>query len=190
MEGYLLKGAVMSTNAYSNGLRRNWAWLLGLGILFVILGSIGLEMVVGVTVVSILFLGILLLIAGASQLVDVYKSREWRGMLWHTLIALLYLVGGGFVIHDPLLTSSFITALIAWGLIIIGVTRLIMAGALRGSAGWGWLVLAGLSAIILGVLILAQWPMSGLWVIGLFIAIEMLINGWTYIFLAFAIRNS
>ena len=179
----------MSKLEYSNGLRRNWGWLLGLGILFVILGSIGLGMVVGLTLVSILFLGILLVIAGFSQLIDVFTSREWRGILWHTLIALLYLVGGGFVIHDPLLASTFVTALIAWGLIIIGVTRLIMAGALRQAAGWGWLVLAGLSAIVLGVLILAQWPMSGLWVIGLFIAIEMLINGWTYIFLAFAIRR-
>ena len=169
-------------------LKRSWGWLLALGILFVLLGSIGLGMVVGLTLVSVLFLGVLLLIAGCSQLIDVFKSKRWKGVAWHALIAVLYLVGGGVVIYDPFLASTFITALIAWVLIVIGVTRFTMAIVLREAAGWGWLLLAGLTAIVLGVMILMQWPYSGLWVLGLFIAIDLLVNGWTYIFIAFSIR--
>ena len=169
-------------------LKRSWGWLLGLGVLFVVLGSIGLSMVVGLTLVSVLFFGILLLIAGLSQIIDVFKSKRWKGTAWHALIAVLYLVGGGMVVYDPFLASTLITALIAWVLIIIGISRFIMAIVLRDAAGWGWLLIAGLTAIVLGVLILLQWPYSGLWVLGLFIAIEMLVNGWTYIFIAFAIR--
>ena len=169
-------------------LKRSWGWLLALGILFVLLGSIGLGMVVGLTLVSVLFLGVLLLIAGCSQLIDVFKSKRWKGVAWHALIAVLYLAGGGVVIYDPFLASTFITALIAWVLIVIGVTRFTMAIVLREAAGWGWLLLAGLTAIVLGVMILMQWPYSGLWVLGLFIAIDLLVNGWTYIFIAFSIR--
>ena len=169
-------------------LKRSWGWLLALGILFVLLGSNGLGMVVGLTLVSVLFLGVLLLIAGCSQLIDVFKSKRWKGVAWHALIAVLYLVGGGVVIYDPFLASTFITALIAWVLIVIGVTRFTMAIVLREAAGWGWLLLAGLTAIVLGVMILMQWPYSGLWVLGLFIAIDLLVNGWTYIFIAFSIR--
>lgn len=171
-------------------LKRNWGWLLGLGILFVILGCIGLGTVVGLTIASMLFLGILLLIAGVFQIIDVFKSKQWQGAIWHALIALLYLFGGGIVIYDPILASTLITVLLAWVLIIIGIVRFIMASAIRQDKGWGWLVFAGLISIILGILILLQWPYSGLWVIGLFIAIELLVNGWTYIFLAFAIRRS
>lgn len=171
-------------------LERNWGWLLALGILFVILGSIGLGMVVGLTLVSVLFLGVLLIIAGVSQIIDVCKSHQWKGGAWHALIALLYLIGGAVVIYDPILASTVITALIAWVLIIIGITRLFMAGVLRHATGWGWLVLAGITAIILGVLILLQWPYSGLWVLGMFIAIELIVNGWTYIFIACAIRRT
>ncbi|HAU2340623.1 TPA: HdeD family acid-resistance protein, partial [Legionella pneumophila] len=51
-----------------------------------------------------------------------------------------------------------------------------------------WLLLAGITAIILGILILMQWPVSGLWIIGLFIAIELIVTGWTYIFIAISVK--
>ena len=171
-------------------LQRNWGWLLGLGILFVVLGFIGLGMTVGLTLVSIVFMGALFIIAGLAQILDVFKSHHWKGIVGHALIAVLYIMGGGMIIHDPILASAVITALIAWILIIIGVTRLIMAIALRHGAGWGWLLFAGLTAIVLGVLILMQWPYSALWIIGMFIAIELIVNGWTYIFMALGMRNS
>ena len=170
-------------------LQRNWGWLLGLGILFVVLGFIGLGMTVGLTLVSIVFLGALFIIAGIAQIADVFKSHHWKGIVGHALIAVLYIMGGGLVIHDPILASAIITALIAWILIIIGITRLIMAIVLRHAAGWGWLVFAGLTAIVLGVLILMQWPYSALWIIGMFIAIELIVNGWTYIFMAMGMRR-
>ena len=171
-------------------LKRSWGWLLGLGILFVILGCFGLGMVIGLTFASMFFLGILLLVAGFSQFIDVFKSKQWRAVAWHAFIAALYIVGGGLVLYDPFLASSLITAFLAGILIIIGLSRFIMAIQLRRGSGWGWVLLAGLIAIILGIMILMQWPFSGLWVIGLFIAIELIVDGWTYIFLALAIRQA
>lgn len=173
-----------------SGFKRNWGWVLGLGILFLILGCIGLGMVVGLTLASMFFFGALLIISGLTHIVDVFKHKHWKGMIWQALIAVLYIAGGCVVLYDPFLASTLITAILAGVLIVIGITRIIMALALKDSQGWGWLLLAGITAIILGVLILLQWPISGLWVIGMFIAIEMIVNGWTYIFIAFALRNS
>lgn len=170
-------------------LSRNWGWLLGLGILFVILGCIGLSMLVGLTLVSMFFFAVILVIAGFSQIVDVFKSRGWQAMVWHALIGFLYLIAGGLVMVDPLLASTIMTAMLAWLLIVIGAVRLIMAWSLRHGGGWGWVFFAGLCSVVLGILILMQWPWSGLWVIGMFIAIELLVNGWSYVFLALAIRS-
>jgi uncharacterized membrane protein HdeD (DUF308 family) len=169
--------------------KRSWGWLLALGMMFVILGTIGFGMVVGITVASMFFLGVLLLIAGGAQIVDVFKSKKWRGALSHFLVAVLYLAGGALIIYDPLLASSLITAALAGVLIVIGLARIWMSMMLRAEKGWGWIFIAGLSALVLGILILLQWPVSGLWFIGLFISIELIICGWTYILLAFSIRN-
>ncbi|WED41873.1 HdeD family acid-resistance protein [Legionella cardiaca] len=171
-------------------VKRNWGWLLTLGILFVILGGIGLGMVVGLTLASMLFLGILLIIGGVLQIVDAFKCRRWKAVTWHAFIAVLYLIAGGLVIYDPFFASAIITALLAAVLIIIGVSRFFMAIMLRGASGWVWLLLAGIIAIALGVMILIHWPMSGLWIIGLFIAVELIVDGWTYIFLALSLRHS
>jgi len=173
----------------SGDLKHNWGWLLGLGILFVIFGCIGLSMTAGLTVFSMFFLGVLMVIGGVSQIIDVFKSTHWKAVLWHALIAILYIFGGVVVIYDPLLASTMLTAMIAGMLIVIGITRFLMAITLRHQKGAGWLFFAGLIAILLGVEILAQWPWSGLWVIGLFIAVEMLVNGWTYIFIALGMRR-
>ncbi|KTD18944.1 HdeD family acid-resistance protein [Legionella jordanis] len=171
-------------------LRRNWGWLLALGIVFVFLGCIGLGMLVSLTLASMLFLGVLLLIGGFSQIIDAFKSKQWKAVAWHAFIAILYLIAGGLVLYDPFFASAIITALLASVLIIIGISRFFMAIMLKGAAGWGWLLFAGIIAFILGIMILMQWPVSGLWIIGLFIAIELLVSGWTYIFLALATRRA
>jgi len=170
-------------------LQRNWGWILGLGILFLFLGFLGLGMQVSLTFASIYFIGALLVIGGVMNLVDAIIHKQWKGMVWQTLISILYIVAGGLVFYDPVLISELITALIALILIIIGTIRIVMACTIKDSKGWGWLLLAGITAIILGVLIILQWPISGFWVIGLFIAIELIVTGWTYIFIAMTLRG-
>lgn len=177
------------TNPILPQFKHNWGWLLGLGILFVILGMFSLVMVVSLTIISILFLGIVFFIAGIAQVFDTFHSKRWQTALGHILIASLYIIGGGLIIYDPILASTIITAFIAWILIAIGIVRLILGFKLRPVNEWIWLTIAGIIAIILGILILIQWPISALWVIGLFIAIELIVNGWSYIFMAFAIRS-
>lgn len=171
-------------------LKRSWGWLLALGLLFIVMGTAGLGMVVGITIASMFFLGIILIIAGGFQFVDAFKSKQWKGVVVHALVAALYMAGGALIIYDPLLASSLITAALAGVLIVIGVMRLIMASMHHETNGWGWIVLSGLAALVLGILILLQWPFSGLWFIGLFIAIELIISGWTYVFLAFSIKSA
>lgn len=179
-----------ATQSFLTALKPSWGYLLAMGILFLILGFVGLGMTFGLTIVSMLFFGVLLIVGGVLQIVEVFKDRQWKGALWHSLIALLYLVGGSMIIYDPVLASTLITAILAGMLIAIGISRMIMAFLARESKGWGWLFVAGLASLILGLMIMAHWPVSGLWFIGLFIAIEMIINGWSYILLAFAARRA
>ena len=90
---------------------------------------------------------------------------------------------------DPLAASTLFTLLLAGALVGIGVMRLIMAFQLRGVKNWGWPLIGGIAAIVLGFMILARWPVSGSWVIGLFVAIEMILSGWSSIFIALAAKE-
>jgi uncharacterized membrane protein HdeD (DUF308 family) len=171
-------------------LTKNWGWLLVLGIVFIILGTIGLGMLFALTIVSVLFFGVLMLIGGGVQFVDAFKCTGWKGVIWHVLMAILYVLGGIVVIIDPVLASVVITLMLAGVITGAGIVRLIMALQHRDAKGWGWALASGIISIVLGIMIFAKWPVSGLWIIGLFVAIEMIINGWSYIFLALAAKNA
>lgn len=170
-------------------LAHNWGWLLAQGILLVVLGTIGLGMTIWLTLASVFIFGVFLVIGGGVQIFQTFKCRGWGSILWHGLIAVLYVLAGFSVMADPLAASALFTLLLAGALVGIGVVRLIMAFQLRGAKNWFWPLIGGIAAIVLGFMILARWPVSGLWVIGLFVAIEMIFGGWTYIFIALGARE-
>jgi uncharacterized membrane protein HdeD (DUF308 family) len=170
-------------------LIHNWGWLLAQGLLLVVLGTVGLGMTIWLTLASVFIFGVFLVIGGGVQIFQTFKCKGWESILWHGLIAVLYLLAGLSIMTDPLAASTLITLLLAGALIGIGVVRLIMAFQLRGLKNWGWPLVGGIAAIVLGFMILARWPVSGFWVIGLFVAIEMIFSGWSSIFIALAARE-
>jgi uncharacterized membrane protein HdeD (DUF308 family) len=95
-------------------------------------------MTMALTMVSMLYFGILLLFGSGAQLVEVFRSEGWKGRIWHVLIAVLYLIAGIIVVSNPALASATLTVLIASSLIAIGVLRLVIAIQMRGIQGWVW----------------------------------------------------
>ena len=110
-------------------------------------------------------------------------------MLLHVLAALAYFIGGMVVITNPLLASSLITMIIAIILMIIGAMRIIMALQIKTLKGWWLPLFSGVVSLIFGSIILAQWPMSGMWIIGLLIAVDLIIHGWGYVALALTAKK-
>ena len=170
-------------------LKKNWAWMLSLGIVMVILGVIGLGMTVLFNEIVVMYFGFLLLFGSGVQLMQAFRAEAWTGRVWHVLIALVYIVGGIIAVTEPVIAGMTLALLIAWTLIVIGVLRLFMALQMRGAAGWLWTLLGSVLSVVLGVMIINEWPQSGLWVIGLFVAIEILFAGWSQIMIALAARN-
>ena len=81
------------------------------------------------------------------------------------------------------------TGALAVMLLAIGVLRCVMAIQHRAMQGWAWALVGGIVTILLGLMILARWPASGLWVIGLFLAIELIMQGWSLVLIAVAART-
>jgi uncharacterized membrane protein HdeD (DUF308 family) len=155
----------------------------------VILGVIGLGMTVLFNEIVVMYFGFLLLFGSGVQLMQAFRAEAWKGRVWHVLIALVYIVGGIIAVTEPVIAGMTLALLIAWTLIVIGVLRLFMALQMRGANGWLWTLLGGVLSVVLGVMIINEWPQSGLWVIGLFVAIEILFAGWSQIMIALAAKN-
>jgi uncharacterized membrane protein HdeD (DUF308 family) len=91
------------------------------------------------------------------------------------------------IIDSPIINMVLITKLIAIFLIVSGAFRVVAALVMRFQ-DWGWALLNGGITFFLGVIINRQLPEAALWVIGLFIGIEMLFNGWAWVMLALGLR--
>ena len=115
--------------------------------------------------------------------------RGWRGFLLELLSAVLYLGVGILLLVNPLEGALALTIVLAAFLVVEGIFKIIMAMRVRDHDGWGWLLASGILSVTLGVLIWAQWPASGLWVIGLLVGIQLLFTGWSLVMLALAARR-
>jgi uncharacterized membrane protein HdeD (DUF308 family) len=104
------------------------------------------------------------------------------------LTGVLYLVVGFMFIRNPVEAAATLTLMLALALMFVGIMRIIVAVS-SGSQHWVWLLLNGIITLVLGILILNQWPESGLWVIGLFIGIDMIFYGWALVMLAIGVRS-
>ena len=170
-------------------LRKYWWWFLLLGVAMIVIGSICIVDPLIPSLASVVVLGFLLIAAGIAQIVGAFWAGKWRGMLLHLLIGVLYAVVGYMIVDSPVVNLLVITKLIAIFLIVSGVFRIVSALALR-FLDWGWALLNGGVTLLLGIIINRQLPEAALWVIGLFIGIELIFNGWAWVMLALGLRSA
>jgi uncharacterized membrane protein HdeD (DUF308 family) len=169
-------------------LRRNRGWFLALGIVQIILGMIALGSSVFATIVSVAIFGWLLLIGGVLAIGHAFWERQWNGFFIDLLTGVLYAIVGFMIISNPVEAAVGLTLLIALFLLMGGIFRIVAALVGRFEHR-GWLLLNGVITLLMGIMIWRQWPLSGLWVIGLFVGIEMIFYGWSLVMLGIAAKN-
>lgn len=169
-------------------LRRNWGWLLLWGIVLIVLGVIALIDSVYFTVVSMFVFGSVLLIAGIVEAVQAIGHRNAGHLFLHAMNAVLAIVVGIMLMRNSLVGALVVTLLLSVYFVVAGIIRIVSALAVR-VPGWGWALTNGIVTLILGILVWTQWPISGLWVIGMFIGIDLILFGWSQVALAIAVRR-
>ena len=163
--------------------------LIGLGILFIVLGMIGVAGQVLFSFVSVNVLGIFLFAGGILQGAHAFQSSGWKSVSVQLVFAVLYIVGALYVWAFPIPALEVITLWLAAIFFVTGVLRLISAFQHRHFGEWIWLLLSAALSILMGVLIMNGYPESSLWLPGMLIAIELLLQGWSLLFMGIAARS-
>ena len=169
-------------------LKRGWGWFLGLGITLVILGGVALAWSVLATIISVQIFGWMLLFSGGLGLVHAFMRRRWSGFFIDLFAGALSAVVGLMLAAHPAEGAAVFTLLIALFLMIGGLFRIIAALSVRYH-NWVWLLLNGVVTLLLGFLIWKEWPWSGLWVIGTFVGIDMMLYGWSLVMLGLSAKG-
>jgi uncharacterized membrane protein HdeD (DUF308 family) len=163
--------------------------LIGMGILFIALGMIGIAGQTLFSFVTINVLGAFLILGGALQFAHALKSSGWKSVGIQIILAILYIAAGIYTWAFPIPALEVITLWLAAIFFVTGFLRLLSAFQHRHFQEWFWLVLSSAISILMGVLIINGYPESSLWLPGLLIAIELLLQGWSLLFLGLAARS-
>lgn len=185
----------MNDMAYNNytaramqQLQKNWHWYLVFGIALVVLGSLAIVFSYTSTIFSIMYIGGFLIIAGVVEAIQSFKLRLWSRFFLHAILGILYVIAGLFLLVNPAFNAISLTLLLAIFFVISGIFKIIFALS-NNVPHKGWIIANGAITLLLGALIWQQWPISGLWVIGLFVGIDMIFTGWAWIALAMTAKN-
>jgi uncharacterized membrane protein HdeD (DUF308 family) len=167
---------------------QHWGWFLAYGIVLLLLGILAIVRSVASTVVSTVFLGWLLLFAGVFEFATAFMVGNWVGFLVHLLVAIVFVAAGAVMAFRPVISAETITYVMAMFFLIAGIFQVVSA-IWTHLPGWGWQALDGTVASALGFLLLAQWPVSGLYAIGLFVGIDLVLHGSAWTALAISLHR-
>ncbi len=164
-------------------LIKHWPWYLLLGIVLFVLGVVGIGIIPLVTLTTVALFGVFFLVGGTMLMVAGLFGRENRGLVF--LIGFLYLIVGVAMLEEPVVTTKFLTLIIGGSFLLSGIVRVLFGIKGEGAV----LLFAGALDLLLGGLILGHWPESSPWVIGLFVSIELMMAGLSFIGMSLSARG-
>ncbi|ASY62037.1 hypothetical protein SJ05684_c05730 [Sinorhizobium sojae CCBAU 05684] len=171
----------MATNRFEAGngdaVAGKWAWFVALGVLLIMAGGIAFGNLLMATVASVYYVGVIMLIGGLLNLGQAFRVKDWGGFIYWMLSGAFYAAAGLFTFVNPLLASSVLTLLLAIALIAAGAFRVWVGFRLSPLAGWGWILIGGLFTLVAGLVIAAGWPVDSLWILGLLLSVDLVMQG-------------
>ncbi|WGR91546.1 HdeD family acid-resistance protein [Bradyrhizobium sp. ISRA443] len=183
-----------SSHAHSLGsglssLRSKWGWIVALGVIYLIAGMLAFGSVFFATVVSVLFVGAMMIVSGVAEIINAFQVKSWGKFLFWVLLGALYVVAGFITFENPLLAAATLTLFLGVALVVSGIVRIFLAFGMNAAAPWGLVALSGLITLVLGAIILAHWPISSLYALGIFLSVDLICAGVSWIGMGMALRR-
>ena len=168
-------------------LRSLWPFYLVLGVVSIVVGILAINFAFIATLAKVAVFGVLLLIAGATEVIHAFMTHKGKDFALHLLAAALYLFVGVFMLEDLEWSAKVLTLLLAASFLVAGMLRIIFSLGTLFPA-WPWVLLNGVVDVVLGVLIWRGMPETSFFVIGLFVGIDLIFHGWAWVILALGLR--
>jgi len=178
-----------SATDWANEAKGNAGKILLLGVVTAIAGFLALmwPWISGLAVTVVV--GACLLIGGVARLVAAFSAGSFgRGTLAF-IGGALTLLAGVILVARPGIGLSALTLMLGAYLLVDGIFGAVLAFKVRPEQGWGWMLFSAVMAVILGILLLAEWPLSGVWAIGTLLGINLMFSGFSLISIGSAARR-
>jgi len=151
-----------------------WSILSGLTVLAGFL-AIAAPMAAGIA--ATILVGWLVTFAAATHFWLTFEPQRLASRLWHVLTAVIYAIGGIYLVTRPDVGLLSLTLFLAVMIVASGVLRVAAYFGLRNREGALWLLTDGILTILLGTLVYLGWPASSHWAVGTLVGVTLIFNG-------------
>jgi uncharacterized membrane protein HdeD (DUF308 family) len=170
-------------------LRAKSRGIIALGVVYIVAGIVALGSVVLASVATVFVVGLMMVIAGIAEVINAFQIKVWGKFLFWLLLGALYIAAGFFAFANPLLAAAMLTLLLGISLVASGVMRVVLAFGMKQAMPWIWVLLSGAVTLLLGLVILAHWPVSSLYILGLFLGIDLVLAGASWVGIGLGLRR-
>ena len=180
----------MSSRDLYGEVKKRSGWAIFMGVVTAALGVfLALSPILTATITTVLFAWTLILV-GIVQFSFALNSQKAGQFFWKLLSGAVYVACGVLLAATPVAGVAALTGILGWMVLIQGILQAITAFRLKPLEGWGWFLFDAVWALLLGAMILAQWPFSSVWAIGTLVGVSVMMSGISRIFIASKIRQA
>jgi len=174
-----------------DALHAHWVLFLTQGVLMVTLGVVAFVAPTVATIAVDIFIGWLFLISGIFGLAALFSVRSVPAFMWTLITAALSVVVGAMLIWKPAEGVFSLTLVLTAFFIVEGIFQIVASITSRDAipGSWGWMLASGLADLVLAAIIIAGWPLSAGWVLGLLVGINLITSGLAVVMAAITSRN-
>lgn len=165
-----------------------WGGPFVVGLLITLLGCLALVSIGITSLISVFFYGLLLAVMGIAEIVHAFRIRKTGPFLLFLLGGVLAVVVGVLVLAWPAAGLAAMTLLLAGYFFATGLFHTITS-LMDRYPRWGWDCADGIVCIALGIIIMAQWPLSTLWAVGVVVGVGIISRGIALMASSLAVRN-
>lgn len=174
----------MASMSFPRINRLTW---LGLALMALGIFAIASPLLAGKAVV--IAIGLILLAAGLGQLRESFDAQGGYERLMLLVLGAITTLCAIFVVAHPLFGLRFLTFVLLVFFVADGLWKIVTSARHAASPGWLWLLASGVLSLLLAFLIWRQWPVSGLWAVGVLIGVNLISTGAALVALAGSLKD-
>jgi uncharacterized membrane protein HdeD (DUF308 family) len=164
-------------------------WSIVWGVILIVFGILAIASPFLAAVAVSSLIAWLIILAGVVHFILAFHVHRPGRTIWKLLVGPAYVFFGAYLLMHPVLGVASLTLVVALLFLIEGILDIVLFFHMRSERGSAWVLLDGITTLVLALLIYLQWPSSSVWVIGTLVGVSMIISGITRVLLSLATRR-
>jgi uncharacterized membrane protein HdeD (DUF308 family) len=157
--------------------RQSSTWFVLGAIVMVIAGVLAISLPLATTTAISILLAWLLIAGGIGHLIAALRFDSFASFVWELLVAAVAIFAGAYIRTHPAMAPITLTFVLAVLFLASGISEFALFFRVRSSPHSAWILINAAVDIIIGLVVLRNWPANSLWLLGVLVGISLVVAG-------------